>query len=99
LDSRKLRDTPLTQICLTGTWRKRLLGEKPTAETGGFYGKAMAIADPRERIVFLNRGQGWDVRKLREMLPRLQGGRLHADLAEMLRSHEINITLANEAMK
>jgi len=36
---------------------------------------------------------------LRDMLPRLQGGRLHADLAEMLRSHEINIALASEAMK
>src|SRR5665213_2081053 len=70
------------------------LGEKPTTETGAFYGKAMAIADLHERIVFLNRGQGWVVRKLRDMLPRLQGGRLHADLAEMLRSHEINIALA-----
>lgn len=63
----------------------KMLGEKPTAETGAFYGKAMAIADLHERIVFLNRGQGWVVRKLREMLPRLQGGQLHADLAEMLR--------------
>jgi hypothetical protein len=33
------------------------------------------------------------------MLPRLQSGRLHADRAEMLRSHEVNIALAGEAMK
>lgn len=77
----------------------KLLGEKPTTKTGAFHDKAMAIADLRERIVFLNRGQGWVVRKLRDMLPRLQNDRLHADLAEMLRSHEINIALANEAMK
>ncbi len=77
----------------------KLLGEKPTTETGAFHGKAMAITDLRERIVFLNRGQGWVVRKLREMLPRLHDERLHADLAEMLRSHEVNIALANEAMK
>ena len=77
----------------------KLLGEKPTTETGAFYGKAMAIADLHERIVFLNRGQGWVVRKLREMLPRLRDEGLHADLAEMLRSHETNIALANEAVK
>lgn len=77
----------------------KLLGEKPTAETGAFYGKAMAIADLRERMGFLNRGQGWVVRKLRDMLPRLPQERLHTDLAEMLRSHEINIALASEAMK
>jgi hypothetical protein len=75
------------------------LGETPTAKTGAFYAKAMAIADLRERIVFLNRGQGWVARKLREMLPRVRDERLHADLAEMLRSHELNIDLANEAVK
>jgi hypothetical protein len=77
----------------------KLLGQKPTAQTGAFYDKAMAIADLRARIVFLNRGQGWVVRKLGEMLPRLRDERLHADLAEMLRSHQINIALANEAIK
>lgn len=85
--------------CAMLTGHLKLLGEKPTTATGAFYGKAMAIADLHERIVFLNRGQGWVVRKLREMLPRLQDERLHADLAEMLRSHEINIALASEAMK
>jgi nitronate monooxygenase len=77
----------------------KLLGEKPSSETGAFYGKAMAIADLHERLVFLNRGQGWVVRKLRDMLPRLRDEKLRADLAEMLRSHEINIALAADAMK
>ena len=67
-------------------------------KTGAFHGKAMAIADMAERIAFLNRGQGWVVRKLREMLPRVRGDALHADLKEMLASHEANIALANERL-
>ena len=57
----------------------------------------MAISDLGERIAFLNRGQGWVVRKLRELLPRVRDNSLHADLSEMLRSHEANIALATEA--
>jgi hypothetical protein len=56
-------------------------------------------SDLRERIAFLNRGQGWVVRKLREMLPRVRDDRLHVDLSAMLRSHEVNIDLANDAGK
>jgi nitronate monooxygenase len=75
----------------------KALGAVPSAKVGAFYGKAMAIADLTERITFLNRGQGWVVRKLRKMLPRVRNDQLHADLSEMLRSHEANIALANEA--
>jgi hypothetical protein len=64
---------------------------------GAFYGKAMAIDELRERIVFLNRGQGWVVRRLREILPRVRDEQLHADLSEMLQSHEVNIELAKRA--
>jgi Domain of unknown function (DUF6306) len=74
----------------------RALGVVPTPKVGAFYGKAMAIEDLGERITFLNRGQAWVVRKLREMLPRLRSDRLHADLSEMLHSHEANIALATE---
>ena len=73
----------------------KALGAAPSLQVGAFYGKAMAIADLAERITLLNRGQGWVVRKLREMLPRVRNDRLHADLSEMLRSHEANIALAN----
>jgi hypothetical protein len=74
----------------------KALGATPSSATGAFHGKAMAIADMSERITFLNRGQGWVVRKLREMLPRVRADALHADLAEMLRSHEVNIAKAGE---
>jgi len=75
------------------------LGGRPSRAIGAFYGKAMAIADLRQRIAFLNRGQGWVVRRLCELLPRTRNDRLRADLSEMLRVHEINIDLANELEK
>lgn len=37
----------------------KALGAIPSPTVGAFYGKAMAIPDLGERIVFLNRGQGW----------------------------------------
>lgn len=45
------------------------IGVTPSARCGEFYAKAMAIADPRERLAFLKRGQAWVVRKLSELLP------------------------------
>ncbi|MGH7033761.1 MAG: DUF6306 domain-containing protein [Stellaceae bacterium] len=85
-----------------GRWCAMLLGhikargETPSAKMGAFYEKAMAIAVLGERLKFLNRGQGWVVRKLREILPRVREDGLHADLAEMLRLHETNIARTNE---
>jgi hypothetical protein len=73
-------------------------GVTPSDTVGAFYGKAMAIVDLGERTAFLNRGQGWVVRKLREALPRIRDDALHADLAEMLRSHETNIVRATEVI-
>ena len=77
----------------------RMLGQRPSSKLGAFYEKAMAISDLGERIAFLNRGQGWVVRKLRELLPRVRDNSLHADLSEMLRSHEANIALATEVSR
>ena len=77
----------------------RMLGQPPSSKLGAFYEKAMAISDLGERIAFLNRGQGWVVRKLRELLPRVRDNSLHTDLSEMLRSHEANIALATEVSR
>lgn len=82
--------------CATLAHHIKALGATPSSMVGAFHGKAMAIQDLGERIIFLNRGQGWVVRKLGEMLPRVRGDQLHADLSEMLRSHEANIILAGE---
>src|SRR6266478_10071962 len=77
----------------------RMLGQPPSSKLGAFYEKALAISDLDERIAFLNRGQGWVVRKLRDLLPRVRDNSLHADLSEMLRSHEADIGLATEVSR
>ncbi len=76
---------------------RRLEGE-PSLKVGAFYEKAMAIAAVPERLAFLNRGQGWVLRKLRELLPKVRDDRLHGELTEMLRRHEANIALLNGAL-
>ena len=73
----------------------RELGGTASPRMGAFYEKAMAIEDIAERVAFLNRGQGWVVRKLRELIPRVHDAGLSADLHHMLSSHVENITLAN----
>lgn len=81
--------------CAMLTRQVKALGEQPSSKTGAFFGKAMAITDLGERIAFLNRGQGWVVKRLREILPRVRADDLHAGLSEMLQSHEVNIDLVN----
>lgn len=83
--------------CAMLTRHLKALGTAPSPRTGAFHDKAMAIADLPERLSFLNRGQGWVVRKLREMLPRVRDDKLHHDFSDMLQSHEANIALANKA--
>ena len=67
------------------------LGGLPSTDTGGFYEKALAIEGFEARLAFLNRGQGWVVRKLREVLPKVRDDAMHAELKEMLATHETNI--------
>jgi hypothetical protein len=69
----------------------RDLGGMPSPATGTFYGKLMAIAELPKRLAFLNRGQGWVVRRLCDALPRVRDDRLYEDLKAMLQAHEVNI--------
>jgi nitronate monooxygenase len=75
-------------------WIAHLQGDAST-NVGAFYGKCMAISDLAERLAFLNRGQGWVAKKLREMLPKTRDDAMHADFSAMLKSHEENIARAN----
>jgi hypothetical protein len=77
----------------------KALGVPASIKVGAFQEKALAIAALPERMAFLNRGQGWVVKKLREMLPKVRDDSLHRDLAEMLASHETNIARTNDALK
>ena len=76
----------------------KALNAPASTKVGAFKDKALAIEALPERIAFLNRGQGWVVRKLREMLPKVRDDGLHRALSEMLASHEVNIARANEAL-
>jgi nitronate monooxygenase len=67
------------------------LGGTPSKKTGPFLEKAMAIRDVQERLMFLNRGQEWVVKKLLRLLPTIRDGSLHGQLREMLESHDTNI--------
>jgi hypothetical protein len=76
----------------------KALGIPASARIGVFQEKALAIEPLAERIAFLNRGQGWVVKKLREMMPKVRDDALHRDLAEMLDSHVANIARANDVL-
>jgi hypothetical protein len=77
----------------------RALGGMPSAETGAFYTRLIAISDLRERLAFLNRGQGWVVRKLQNVLRCVRDDRLYEDLKTMLHDHEANIRRCNRFLE
>lgn len=79
------------------SWIAKLEGEA-SPRTGNFYEKCMALPDIPARIALINRGQGWVVRKLREVLPKVRDDALHADLRHMLESHDVNIARANDEL-
>ena len=76
-------------------WITRL-GGSPSDHTGDFFEKCLAVPTLLDRVALINRGQGWVVRKLKEVLPKIRDSQMHADFSEMLASHEVNIARANE---
>ena len=74
------------------------LGGEPSHEVGDFAERALAIDGFEARMAFTNRGQGWVVRKLRELIPRVGSGELREMLQRMLDAHVVNIAAANEAL-
>ena len=77
--------------CAMLTQQIQLLGGQPSHQTGAFFAQAMAISDLVDRLVFLNRGQAWVVRKIERLLLRVRDDALHADLKEMADRHRTNI--------
>lgn len=69
----------------------RELGGTPSAATGDFLEKALAVQGRAERLAFLNRGQAWVARKIAEVLPGLPEGPLRTALDAMQVSHVANI--------
>ena len=69
----------------------RKLGGTPSLLIGAFYDRSMAIEGLVERLTFLNCDQSRDVRRLRELLPRIRDDLIHGALKAMLDAHEANI--------
>lgn len=69
----------------------RRLDGTPSAATGDFVEKALAVEGRIERLKFLNRGQGWVARKIREALPDIRDDTCRGALTEMYESHLLNI--------
>lgn len=67
------------------------LGADISTKTGGFVEKALAVEGKAERLAFLNRGQGWVAREVRNALPRVPYPHMREGLQEMLDTHRNNI--------
>lgn len=76
----------------------RSLDIVPSRKTGAFYEKAIAILDLKERLIFINRGQGWVVRRLSEIIPRMQDVNIRKQLEEMRDAHVDNIELVKKSL-
>lgn len=81
--------------CAMLTRQIRRLGGTPSRKTGAFSNEALAIADPFDRLAFLNRGQYRVVRQLEALTSRVRDVELHEDLRSMLESHRLNIDRAD----
>lgn len=75
------------------------LGGQPSSRTGEFFDKAIAIDDNNERLIFLNRGQGWVAKKLREAVDNVTVTETRELIRAMIDSHVENIDLCNTYIK
>lgn len=91
------RDEARNSAVLIGLIRR--LGGAPSAATGDFLGRALAVEGQAARLQFLNRGQGWVVRKIGEALPRLEQDFVRGALSEMHESHLLNIAACEALVK
>jgi hypothetical protein len=67
------------------------LNGTPSAETGVFLAKALAVEGKIARLQFLNRGQQWVARQINEALPRVEQELVRGALFAMQESHLLNI--------
>lgn len=77
----------------------RRVNGAPSAATGDFLGKALAVEGKAARLHFLNRGQKWVARKISEALPYLEQDFVRGALVAMHESHLINIEACDALME
>jgi len=69
----------------------RRVNGTPSAVTGDFLEKALAVQGKAARLQFLNRGQRWVARKISEALPHIEQSSACGALYAMRESHLLNI--------
>lgn len=77
----------------------RRLGGGPSHETGAFVGRTLAIHGLVPRLEFLNRGQMWVVKRIAELLPRVEDPVAREMLETMRVSHLENIAACETLLK
>ena len=70
----------------------------PSMETGDFYRRGLELTEWRERLQFLNRGQGWVARRISEALPRIAPSAARDALQQMHESHLANIARCEQLL-
>lgn len=73
-------------------------GIEPSGAVGDFYRKGLAIEEWRERLEFLNRGQGWVAKRIAAALPRISHVDAREVLQAMLDSHVANIGICERLL-
>jgi nitronate monooxygenase len=75
------------------------LGGVPSEKVGDFADKLLAIDGIVEQLRFLNRGQGWVLRKIEALVPTLTDQTMRDFFSEMLDTHRKNIAWAEKMIE
>lgn len=89
------RDEGANAVVLYKTIQR--LGGAPSHETGAFVGRTLAIEGLVPRLEFLNRGQMWVVKRIDEVLPRIEDPAAR-DMLELMRTSHLDNIAACERL-
>lgn len=81
--------------CLDLVSSLKTLGWVPDKVIGDFAQQCLAIENFTDRLRFLNRGQGWVAKQIREALPHIQHPAIQQQLTDMLEIHRRNLDKVN----
>lgn len=94
---RKVHEDEAHNCALIGEQLKRL-GADYSHATGGFYDKAVAVKEPRERIAFLGKGLKWAIREFERALPTLHDPEVKVLFQQMRERHLRSVSLISDGL-
>ncbi len=95
---RKVQADEAHNCAMVGEMLKRS-GAAYSHATGGFYDKAIAVKEPRERVAFLVRGLKWAIREFEAALPRIKRQDVHSVIEGMRERHLRSIAACEAVAK